>query len=654
MIEDRYSMSDSNGNVVHFTDSQKKCIDYDGRSALVIKGTAGSGKSMMIIKRAIEYRKQIIDSGIKQKVGIFVYNVTLAQGLYEILEKNGISKSDQILEVTTVDSYLTRLCIRYGMFHTNNDFREKNDRVSHPYGNQYNLDFVNNNVRNDTLNKILEDVSKINDHPYYHRDVQFWADEILWMYRNGIVDDDDKYKYMSMSRDGRCKKYNIHLNKEGRKIVFDVFVKYNRHIFKKGLIESDRAYALLYRELGDKMDPSFKYDYLLIDEAQDLSLIKMKILKNLCKSELNVALDKNQSLYGHRWNFKRDLELTPHVKKLTVMHRGTKEIDDFSSDLKKIEDSLIEYEDIYENEISTRHSGILPNIVKCKSPSSEIEFIINEIKGLYNGKINIGILCPDYHHLKIINEKLKKEGIETEFIGDFKKTKYNPNPKVYSALSPGIKLCTIHSAKGLGFVYVFIPNFEEGVYPKSVEHIITSIEKNLIPGVEEQIDYDDAISEEISESRRLAYVGITRAMANVYLTYSGKESRFVYEFEKQHYRHINESHAEIEKEFESTPNRTIRGEMIGDTLKQTSKITVDTTSKLYDSYVAPSSNDDLIQYLIDNDIEFIDRRPKGALWILDGEDISHHIETLRKMGYSMGYTSNGSRSTDYKPSYYYG
>jgi DNA helicase-2/ATP-dependent DNA helicase PcrA len=68
-----------------------------------------------------------------------------------------------------------------------------------------------------------------------------------------------------------------------------------------------------------------------------------------------------------------------------------------------------------------------------------------------------------------------------------------------------INLMTMHAAKGLEFDVVFLPGWEEGLFPhqKSLE------EKG-----------DSALEEE----RRLAYVGITRAKKEVYLSFAMKRS----------------------------------------------------------------------------------------------------------------------------------
>jgi len=68
-----------------------------------------------------------------------------------------------------------------------------------------------------------------------------------------------------------------------------------------------------------------------------------------------------------------------------------------------------------------------------------------------------------------------------------------------------VQLMTIHSAKGLEFKLVFLVGMEEGLFPS-------------------QQSVDDFVR--LEEERRLCYVGMTRAMQQLYLTYA--ESRRLY------------------------------------------------------------------------------------------------------------------------------
>ena len=94
----------------------------------------------------------------------------------------------------------------------------------------------------------------------------------------------------------------------------------------------------------------------------------------------------------------------------------------------------------------------------------------------------------------------------------------------YNESSDQVVLMTIHSAKGLEFPYVFLIGMEEGVFPS------------------EMSKYSEA---DLEEERRLAYVGITRAKKDLYISNSvtrmlygrtqrNEPSRFLREIEPEY------------------------------------------------------------------------------------------------------------------------
>ena len=82
-----------------------------------------------------------------------------------------------------------------------------------------------------------------------------------------------------------------------------------------------------------------------------------------------------------------------------------------------------------------------------------------------------------------------------------------------------VTLMTMHAAKGLEFPIVFLTGLEEGVFPHS--RALT----------------DDS---ELEEERRLAYVGVTRAMDRLFLSYAQRRTLFGNTFAHPKSRFIDE------------------------------------------------------------------------------------------------------------------
>ena len=96
-----------------------------------------------------------------------------------------------------------------------------------------------------------------------------------------------------------------------------------------------------------------------------------------------------------------------------------------------------------------------------------------------------------------------------------------------------VSVMTLHAAKGLEFETVFLPGWEESLFPH---------QKSL----------DEGGSKALEEERRLAYVGLTRAKKHVYISFAGSRrtfnqwqnnppSRFISEIPKEDVNFINAS-----------------------------------------------------------------------------------------------------------------
>ncbi len=120
---------------------------------------------------------------------------------------------------------------------------------------------------------------------------------------------------------------------------------------------------------------------------------------------------------------------------------------------------------------------------KNKLKQIENESRIDNLKELVNALSEFENLDEFLEHVGLVNENQKK-------------THQN-----------SIKLMTLHAAKGLEFDHVYLPGWEEGIFPSS-----RALEQNS--------------NKPLEEERRLAYVGITRAKYDLNLSYAS--SRYTY------------------------------------------------------------------------------------------------------------------------------
>ena len=143
------------------------------------------------------------------------------------------------------------------------------------------------------------------------------------------------------------------------------------------------------------------------------------------------------------------------------------------------------YTEMWQNDKSADAPGKLENLKELMNAMEEYE--------------NLGAYLE---HVSLVMELTTKEGIDE------------------------VNLMTLHSAKGLEFDNVFLPGWEEGLFPHQ-----RSLDQSGIAGLEEE--------------RRLAYVGITRARKQAYISFAANRrihalwqsalpSRFVDEIPKEH------------------------------------------------------------------------------------------------------------------------
>lgn len=245
-----------------------------------------------------------------------------------------------------------------------------------------------------------------------------------------------------------------------------------------------------------------KYQYILVDEFQDVSNLEIDLIKLLItdQTQLFCVGDDWQSIYGFRGSnvsYIIDFEkhfLNSKIVKLNLNYRSTQNIVGASNEVIKHNKYKVEKE-IHSSKIS-EHKIV---VYSGNNEEDNIQFCIDKVRELQKD----GLTYEDILFL------YRRNKMYSPYYFHFK----NENIKVQSK--------TIHAAKGLESKVVFILGLTEGNggFPDIwLEDRIFQVVKKA--------NHDLLMEEE----RRLFYVAITRAKDKLFLiTEKGNESSFLKE-----------------------------------------------------------------------------------------------------------------------------
>ncbi len=457
------------------TKEQQDIVDYKGNEVL-IRGIAGSGKTLVMLKKAKKTAIKYPDD----KVVIFTYAGALNNSTKHIIEKYKLKN----LEVKTFHSWAMGAFMR---------------AMKKKYW------LVKGKQQENFIKHGIEKVKSNRSHRFVDTGeyFDFLKEEIKWIKGKGIQTMDD---YLDVNRRGRGT--NTRVTMSDREVIFDIFEAYNKEKDYRNDFD-DAAVALFLN--NDKISEGDKYDHIFVDEAQDLQQVQLQVLKNIARKSFIVAADKGQKIYKTSFTWKEiGINITGgRTKVLKESYRSTKQIIELANSLQQ-NDSVIHDEEYIAPTLPTRE-GPMPILYKCKSEGVQDDEIIKSIKKIQakTPDCSIGILYrngPSWKKDSSRNRILKKleaAGYEPEDI------KEGGNPH-----TPGIKLCTFHSAKGLEFDFVFV---------------IDLVEPTSAPNEDKEENYWEI-------ERRLLYVCITRARAHLQIFTYGEPLRFLKELDTQLYK----------------------------------------------------------------------------------------------------------------------
>ncbi len=314
------------------------------------------------------------------------------------------------------------------------------------------------------------------------------------------------------------------LIKDQLEFIKEVYIYYEREIHDNNKIDFQDMINYAYRFAHTLKDRrSYGYDYIVIDEYQDISRQRYNFAKrisDLFEAKIVAVGDDWQAIYGFSGSdvdlFTRFYELMGYASiiKIQNTYRNSQELLDITTDFVSKDQGVF-------NKVlkSTKHldKPIEIYYYDLTKEKSKYDILVSIIKKIYDeNKDNKILLLSRF-------SKERDELIRSKYFANLSKDKMICR-KVRDA---NIDFLTVHKSKGLGYDQVIILNGLNDTYgfPSKVkdEEVLKALDKDKTS----YINYP--------EERRLFYVALTRTKNKVYILSPyvpiDKRSEFVREIE---------------------------------------------------------------------------------------------------------------------------
>lgn len=475
--------------LLHLTPEQEQLLKLRTNGPTLLKGVAGSGKTTVGVRRAMNEREDPMGLFARPRRVLFTtYNKTLARSVRDMFEAQyGVEQAAQV-EVTVLRDWMRTYLGQPkmpGPKEAQDMLKAAIDGVKLAHADSLIFRLAN------YVNFVQAEIDDV----FYGRGIRTWEE------------------YRDVSRAGR----GVPLQENARHVVFQIFQSYVERLARAGVVDyGDLARRCVERMQAEKFVG--EYDVVVVDEAQDLRPRELEVVHRLCakygagNADLILLADAAQSIYyrgvswkdagvniiGRTYALKKNFRNTRQVLKAawSMMQAG-------GGMAAALGDELIEPD-------SVQKSGPQPELLYRDDVTAQVKELSERVMALCEGGQvtpgDIAVLAPQKGVLQTIETQLQSLGIPC--------MSYKADD--WGIFENAVKLITMHSAKGLEFPVVFLIRVEEGMIPwtqppKSNERVVElSREENL------------------QSWRRLLYVSMTRAAERLYvLTDRDKPSQFL-------------------------------------------------------------------------------------------------------------------------------
>lgn len=470
---------------------QRKIAYRDYNGPAMVRGGAGTGKTVVAMHRAKHIADQIKSdpSRAGQRVLVTTFTTSLAQDIETNLRTlcpEHLEARPPLIEVINLDRWVSQFLKRKNFERQVAYFGEARDR----------------------LDEIWSEVLDDHELPQGLSEAFVKAEWAQIVQAKGLT---EKRAYLKASRAGR----GTPLDRRKRAALWDVFSDYRARMISEGLAEPDDAYREATEILSAEA-PNLPYAGLIVDEAQDMGEQAFRLIRAIVsetptgdQNSIFIVGDAHQRIYARRASMAAcGIQVRGRSRRLRLNYRTTEEIRAWAiSILEGVSvDDLDEGTDTLRGYVSLLH-GPAPKLVPCQSETEELERLVGWIKSLPADEIqlaDIGVLCSRRTDVDRVQEALRAAGIDTVVL--------RPGTADDRSVS-GVRITTMHRAKGLEFFAVAIPFLSETTFPPA-------------GALKAAVDAAD-LADIINQNRSLLHVAATRAKRALRISWSGTPTNLI-------------------------------------------------------------------------------------------------------------------------------
>ena len=450
---------------------QQAIVECNFNGPARVAGSAGTGKTVVALHRAVHLALKYPEA----KVLVTTFSEALADVLKSKIESliEGQINVGQRIEVSDLDAVGLRL------------FSSGTAKA----------EIADDPTIKEILSSVAERVGKGK-----------FTDQFIWMEFHDVVDAwqlNTWDEYRNVQRLGR----KTRLAEDGRKQLWEIFTEFRKELGQRELTTNAGMFAEATEYVQEMDNPVF--DFIVVDEAQDLSVSQLRFLGAMGKKEseaLFFAGDLGQRIFEPPFSWKSlGVDIRGRSKTLRINYRTSHQIRSQADRLLPPELADVDGNTEKRKGTVSLFNGPPPTIQIFDDADKESKAISNWVKQTLDSGIapqEIGIFVRSTAQFDRAKTAIEGAGAKCNTIEDR-----------VNFQSDQVNLMTMHLAKGLEFRAVAVMACDDEMIP-------------LQSRIESVADASD-LKEVYSTERHLLYVACTRARDQLLVTGVDPASEFL-------------------------------------------------------------------------------------------------------------------------------